>query len=289
MSCLPSASRGLTEAQREQIADLYLELLKKTLSRSLFDELFVPLSPKRGTLRSTVFAPVRRLLEARGLVLARSLRASESFATSPPARVPEAETLIGPVGIDNLRYCIEDVLRRDVPGDLIETGVWRGGASIFMRAALEAHGDVTRTVWAADSFQGLPSPDLTPHPEDAGDAGWAERDWLAIPLEEVKQNFARYGVLDERVQFLSGWFHETLPSAPIEQLALLRLDGDMYGSTMDALRFLYPRLSVGGYVIVDDYWLPRCKAAVDRYRADHGIVEELVQVDRAIAYWQRRL
>ena len=89
------------------------------------------------------------------------------------------------------------------------------------------------------------------------------------------------------MRFLVGWFHETLPSAPIERLALMRLDGDMYGSTMDALRFLYPKLSTAGYVIVDDYWLPGCREAVDEYRAEHGITEELVPVDRAIVYWQR--
>jgi O-methyltransferase len=275
-------------SDQQGAADLYLELLKKTLTRSLFDEVLIPVSPKPGTLKSTVFTPIRRLLTTRGLVLARSKATSDVFATSPPLRILNAETLIGPVGIDNLRLCIEDVLRGDVPGDFIEAGVWRGGAVIFMRAALEACGDETRTVWAADSFRGLPKPDLTRYPEDAGDEGWASAEWFAIPLDEVKQNFARYGLLDDRVRFLVGWFHETLPNAPIEQLALMRLDGDMYGSTMDALRFLYPRLSAGGYVIVDDYWLPGCRAAVDNYRAEHGIMEKLVPVDRAIVYWQRR-
>jgi len=231
--------------------------------------------------------PVRALLARRGLTLARSLVASDVFAESPPKEIRTADTLIGPVGIDNLRRCIDDVLRKDVPGDFIEAGVWRGGATIFMRGALEAYGDRTRTVWVADSFSGVPHPDLTPHSEDVGDETHTQ-EWLAVPLEVVTQNFMRYGLLDERVKFISGWFHETLPDAPVERLALMRLDADMYGSTMDALRFLYPRLSPGGYVIIDDYWLPPCRAAVDAYRAEHGITEELVPVDRAIVYWQRR-
>jgi hypothetical protein len=156
-----------------------------------------------------------------------------------------------------------------------------------MRAVLAAHGDTTRTVWVADSFEGLPTVDVTRHERDAGDDFWAEQGWLAVSQADVERTFERYGLLDEQVRFLPGWFHETLPDAPIERLSVLRLDGDMYGSTMDALRALYPRVSVGGFVIVDDYWLPQCRAAVDEYRAEHGITDPLVPVDRAIAYWRR--
>jgi O-methyltransferase len=271
----------------ERADHLYLDLLKRVLSRSLFDPIVDPVTPKGHTLAGAVFGPLRRLLATQSLVLARSKRASDVFAESPPLILNSAETLIGPAGLDNLQHCIEDVLSRGVPGDFIEAGVWRGGSVIFMRGALEAHGDDTRTVWAADSFRGLPSQDVSRYPQDAGERDWASEGWLSVSLDEVKQAFARYGLLDDRVRFLVGWFHETLPSAPIERLALMRLDGDMYGSTMDALRFLYPKLSPAGYVIVDDYWLPGCREAVDEYRAEHGITEELVPVDRAIVYWQR--
>jgi len=111
---------------------------------------------------------------------------------------------------------------------------------------------------------------------------------LAIPMEEVQLNFARYGLLDEQVRFLPGWFRDTLPSAPIEKLALLRLDGDLYESTMDGLVNLYPKLSVGGYVIIDDYGaIEACKQAVHDYRASHGITEEIHVIDWTGAYWQR--
>ena len=140
-------------------------------------------------------------------------------------------------------------------------------------------------MWVADSFAGLPARGTTRYAEDDTDFDWAAETWLNVSLDDVRATFDRFGLLDDCVQFLAGWFHETLPEAPIDQLALMRLDGDMYGSTMDALHRLYPLLSVGGYVVIDDYQLPKC--AVDEFRAAGGIDDELVQVDRAIVYWQR--
>jgi O-methyltransferase len=287
----PARSGADVGTRRRQLGEhtvhLYLDLLKKALSRGLFDPIVDPLTLKGGTLAAAMFRPLRALLATKRLVLGLSRSASDVFAESPPLTIASADTLIGPVGLDNLQRCIEDVLLREVPGDFIEAGVWRGGSVIFMRGALKAYGDDTRTVWAADSFRGLPSPEVSGYAQDATEKHWARENWMAVSLEEVKQAFVRYGLLDDRVRFLVGWFHETLPNAPIERLALIRLDADMYGSTMDALRFLYPKLSPAGYVIIDDYWLPGCRAAVDDYRAEHGITEELVPVDRAIVYWQR--
>jgi O-methyltransferase len=142
-------------------------------------------------------------------------------------------------------------------------------------------------VWVADAFQGLPRPDPERWPAEEGDEHWTQGE-LAVPLEEVQANFARYGLLDEGVRFLVGWLADTLPAAPIERLAVLRLDGDMYGSTMEALEALYPKLSVGGYVIIDDYGaIPRCKEAVTDFRAAHGIIDPMESVDWTGVYWQR--
>jgi hypothetical protein len=199
----------------------------------------------------------------------------------------QAHTMIGTRRLDNLQACVEDVLAGGVPGDLIETGVWRGGATIFMRALLEAYEDPDRKVWVADSFQGLPLPDPSRYPLDRGTEIFASYKELAIPLEKVKDNFARYGLLDERVRFLPGWFRDTLPVAPIERLAVLRLDGDMYESTMEALVHLYPKLSVGGYCIIDDYELPTCRCAVADYRKRQGISEPITTVDWAAVYWKK--
>lgn len=194
--------------------------------------------------------------------------------------------MIGLARLDNLQMCVTEVLRRNVPGDLVETGVWRGGATIFMRAVLKAYGDRTRVVWAADSFEGVPRPDHQRYPADAGDTLFSF-DELAVPLEIVRANFEKYGLLDGQVQFLPGWFRDTLPSAPIERIALLRLDGDLYESTMIALESLYPKVSAGGIVIVDDYALPTCKSAVDAFRSERGIADELQVIDWTGVYWQK--
>jgi O-methyltransferase len=198
----------------------------------------------------------------------------------------EAETMIGIRRLDNIEYCIETLIADAIPGDLIEAGVWRGGAAIFMRAVLKARGQNARTVWVADSFAGLPMPSRA-HPVDEGDRHHTFAQ-LAVPLEEVQRRFAQYGLLDEHVQFLKGWFKDTLPDAPIDRLALVRLDGDMYGSTIDALNALYPRLSPGGYVIVDDYALKGAREAVNDFRRDNAIEDPIEEIDWTGVFWRRR-
>jgi len=196
--------------------------------------------------------------------------------------------------LDNLQSCVVDVLERDVPGDLIETGVWRGGATIFMRAVLKAYGVTDRVVWVADSFEGLPKPNADKYPLEAkvhdGKVMGDIYKHFAIGLEEVKANFHAYGLLDEQVRFLKGWFKDTLRPAPIAKLSVMRLDGDYYESTMDALSVLYDRLSVGGYAIIDDYgedsWT-YCRKAVDEFRVARGIVDPMIRVDSKCYYWQR--
>src|SRR5262249_21656782 len=154
-------------------------------------------------------------------------------------------------------------------------------------AALKAYGDESRTVWVADSFEGLPRPDGR-FSQDRGDHHWRLKAVLGVPLEEVRQNFARYGLLDDRVRFLAGWFKDTLPTAPIERLALMRLDGDMYSSTMDALVNLYPKLAPGGYAVIDDYGaLPKCRQAVTDFRDQHGIADKIVTIDWTGVYWRK--
>ncbi len=199
----------------------------------------------------------------------------------------DGETMIGLSRLDNVQFCIEDILRNDIPGDLIETGVWRGGSTIFMRAALKAYGDETRTVWVADSFAGLPKPDPKVAPADRGDFHWQFEE-LAVSVDQVKANFARYGLLDDQVRFLAGWFSDTLPSAPIEKLALMRLDGDMYKSTMDALTALYAKLSPGGYCIIDDYGaIPACRQAVEEFRTAVGETAPMTVIDYSGVFWKK--
>lgn len=197
-----------------------------------------------------------------------------------------AETMIGIKRMDNLQYCIETVIRDSVPGDFIETGVWRGGACIFVRGLFKAHDVTDRTVWVADSFAGLPAPDGR-YAKDKGNKLFTKKE-LAITLETVQNNFEKYGLLDDKVKFLKGWFKDTLPTAQIEKLAVLRLDGDMYASTMDALNNLYPKLSPGGFCIIDDYSLWRCAEAVNDFRRDQGITEEMHKIDYTGMFWRKQ-
>ena len=152
---------------------------------------------------------------------------------------------------------------------------------------LKAHGISGRKVWVADSFQGLPQPKPEQFPQDAGDVHHTYEN-LKISQEFVRRNFERYGLLDEQVEFLPGWFQDTLPGAPVERIAVARLDGDMYESTIVALEALYDKVSPGGYIIIDDYnCVPGCQAAVDDFRKARGIREELRTVDWACSFWRK--
>ncbi len=263
------------------LGDLYLDLMRQCLTFMLWDAKDGSLLEMRGGPVYALAIGVKRLLR-----LVRPLDpALRAGGHDWPAL---AHTMVGTKRLDNVRDCIEDVLRNRVPGDLIEAGVWRGGVTIFMRAVLRAHGVRDRTVWVADSFAGLPKPDSARYPED-GCYDLSGFKSLAVPVDEVRANFARYGLLDGQVAFLEGWFRDTLPAAPIERLAVMRLDADLYESTMDALTNLYPRLSPGGYVIVDDYWnSPPCHRAVNDYRRQHGIEEPIVIVDWSGITWQKK-
>jgi O-methyltransferase len=267
--------------------EYYLDLLKRCLTRSLLGEDSVPVMPRRGTVKHALFQPARKWLASKDMEVVRRVQFDPTARAEGRDWPAKAESMIGLRRLDNIQNCIIDVLRRGVPGDLIETGVWRGGATIFMRAVLKAYGDTERKVWVADSFQGLPKPDPERWPADADDTFWTVEQ-LAVSLDEVKANFERYGLLDDRVCFLAGWFKDTLPTAPIERLALLRLDGDMYGSTMDALEALYPKVSPGGYVIIDDYGaIQNCKEAVEDYRNAHRIIDPMEWVDWTGVWWQK--
>jgi O-methyltransferase len=248
-------------------AHLYLDLMKKSITDTLFNE--EPEVPETGTSRF-IHDFSQHYIQGRAVSML------------PLSR------------LDNLQRCIVDVIQQGVPGDLIETGVWRGGSTIFMRAVLAAYGVKDRKVWVADSFEGLPEPDATKFPLEAqahsGPVMQKMFHHFAVGIDEVKNNFSRFGLLDDQVQFLKGWFKDTLPSAPIIRLAILRLDGDYYESTMDALNGLYDKLSVGGYVIIDDFgeneWT-YCRRAVDDFRNAHGITSPALRVDSKCYYWKK--
>ena len=281
----------------------YLELVKSTLSNQLYIELEAQLlmsvlcAAQDTVLDLKDFRDVRRDGDLIGHLLAAKQEGDTILLETPmPGRSPAVDgnlrnftefayTMVGRKRLDHLQSCVERVIDEDVPGDLIEAGVWRGGCCILMRAVLAAHGCNDRTVWVADSFAGLPvSPD-TPDQSYAMDA--SRLPVLAVSEDEVRENFSRFGLLDAQVRFLPGWFEESLPGAETGPLALLRLDCDLYSSTMSVLESLYDRVSSGGWVIIDDYGiLPPCKQAVDEFRKARKITCHLQEIDAHAVCWQ---
>jgi len=252
---------------QDRAAALYLDLLEQTLTGAILEDVgFTPGNPP---------PPVPPVYDQQ----------SRLFGRDWPSH---AHTMIGLTRLRHLRNLIMQVLAENISGDFIETGVWRGGACIYMRAVLAVYGVTNRRVWVADSFEGLPAPNSELYPADTGSALHQIR-YLAVSFEEVRKNFARYNMLDDQVMFLRGWFNDTLPKAPIQKLAILRLDGDLYESTIQALQSLYPKLTPGGFIIIDDYHdLPGCRKAVEDFRAHNAITDVLEDIDGQASFWRKR-
>ena len=195
--------------------------------------------------------------------------------------------MIGLKRLANLRMCVETILEDGIPGDLIETGVWRGGATIFMRAILKAHGVTNRSVWVADSFAGLPPPDTKRYPPDAG-ITLHQFPQLAVFVGTRTRQLPAVWVARRSSAVSQGLVSRHAAGSPIERLAILRLDGDLYESTILALDGLYGKLSAGGFVIVDDYNnVAACRQAVDDFRTEHGIRDAIQPIDWGGVFWRR--
>lgn len=267
----------------------YIELLKEVLIDKDNADRFqlTPHSPERSHFfKRLVVNTVINTLAKRKLIITGTNKDGIEQRENGLGWPINGYSMIGTKRLNNIQFCIESVVKNNVEGDFIETGVWRGGACIFARALFNIL-DKNRVVWVADSFEGLPKPNPELYPEDKGDDLYS-LEQLRISLEQVKKNFERFHLLDDKVIFLKGWFKDTLPSAPIDKLAIVRLDGDMYESTMDGLVNLYHKLSPGGFLIVDDYGvIPACKKAVHDFRALNGITEEIINIDDSGYFWQK--
>lgn len=274
-----------------ELQSLYLELLKKTIidfHRSGLTEYRPAVTGKKINLFVRPAMQLFQSMDNRKLTICEKVYYKHEDRLNGKDWPLYADSMIGYKRLSNVQDCVIDVINKNIEGDLIETGVWRGGAVIFMRGILKAYGIVDRTVWAADSFEGLPRPDAEKYPADKDDKFYTF-DELRVSLDIVKENFKKYGLLDEQVQFLKGWFKDTLPTAPVKKLAVLRLDGDMYESTMDALLHLYPKLSEGGYLIIDDWGsVHGCRKAVEEYRKQMGITEQIIPIDEDGIFWQKQ-
>ena len=197
-----------------------------------------------------------------------------------------AHTMMGRKRLDNIHYCIENIKTDNIEGDFIETGVWRGGGTILM-AGLNKYYQLNKKTYVADSFKGLPPPNEL-YPQDVTST-LHEWDILRVSVDDVKSNFDKYNLLDENVCFIEGFFENSLKTANINKLSLLRLDGDMYSSTIVCLEELYDKLSIGGYIIIDDYGCKavECKAAVDDFRQTRNIQTMMIPIDWTGVYWKK--
>ncbi len=289
---LSQLDASLSPVPADELRDLYLDLMRRSLTGALAEDNDSILGGVRTagspSLKKRVANSFGQLVQRYNFEIAYKKPYDAHLREIGQDWPSRAESMIGLRRMRNIQDCIAAIVADDVPGDLIETGVWRGGACIFMKANLKAWGDTTRKVWVADSFQGLPKPNAADFPADAGDR-LHEQTGLNVGVAQVRHNFERYGLLDDRVEFLVGWFRDTLPTAPVEQLALMRLDGDMYESTIQAIEALYPRLSPGGFCIIDDFGshASQAGAAIHDYRRAHGITEEIVDIDGFGAYWRK--
>lgn len=273
---LPAARAGLAAAREPRASGAGSEA--ETLRSAYLDLLKLCLCDLAGASTVSVGAMPG------GLVASRELRGDEVQLRSAGMDWPlQGLTMVGLGRLDDLQRCVESVVRDRVPGHLIEAGAWRGGASILMRATLDSLGEQDRTVWVADSFQGFRGSE----DQEADELDLSAYDFLAAPLGEVRDNFGRLGC-ERGVRFVPGFFEDTLPGLTDERWAIVRLDGDTYEATKTTLRCLYPGLSTGGYLIVDDYGaFEGCRQAVSEFRRDHGITEPLEEVDYTCVRWRR--
>ena len=268
----------------------YLQLLKKALVNLIYPEHELRLRYLEARPQTSDPLGVQRALRdvryADAASFAELVACKQDGQNFRRAVTRDAHTMVGLRRLDNIEWCAAQIFADGVAGDFLEAGVCQGGASIFMRALQVAYGQEHRRMWVADSFAGLPAPRRE---EDAGLDFIEERmPWLAASLAAVQDNFRTYDLLSEQVRFVAGWFSETLASSEAGQIALLRIDADLYESTRDVLLALYDRVTPGGFVIVDDYHAFRaCRTAVDEFRAERGIDGPLRRVDWTAVYWRK--
>jgi hypothetical protein len=266
---------------------MYTELLKKTLiDYHRTGTEYRPLYSVKAGWKRRLLRGLDRFLRIKDYAICKINNSNKETRENGGDWPAYAESMIGLKRMDNIEFCVNNIITDNIPGDLIEAGVWRGGATIFMKGLLTINNIKNRVVWVADSFRGLPKPNEKYKIDKESTLHTYEE--LAIPVDVVRKNFEKYGLLDNGVKFLEGYFSDTLPKASIKTLSLIRADGDMYESTMDILVNLYPRLSIGGYIIFDDFnTIEGCKEAVMEYRHTHNINETIIKIDESGVFWRK--
>ena len=272
--------------------DRYLWLLKRALVNLINPEDEQRLWLLSGTAGPPPEPPTQeylrdiRYLDPDGNAHLRRAKRVGTIIHNQPGRY--SHTMIGLQGLTAIERFAEALFEHDVPGDFVDAGTCRGGAAILMRALQNAFGESHHRVWVADSFSGVPASTSEVDIAAGLDLTASRYPWLAASLEMVRDNFRTYDLLDDRVRFLPGLFADTLTAAPIEQIALMRLDADLYSSTFEVLSALYDRVADNGVVIVDDYGgIKTCRRAVDAFREQRGITAPLQRINWTEVWWRK--
>jgi len=266
----------------------YIELLKKTLIdyQNIGKDEYYPIQQLPSSFLLKILKPLDKILRLKdfGIFKIRTIdKAKRIGGFDWPAT---AKTMVGLHRLNHLDDCLQILFQEKIEGDLVETGVWRGGVILLMAAILAEQNSSNRLIWAFDSFSGLPAPNSSKYPEDKG-LKLHKISLLTASLEEVKSNFAALDISTEQVRFVKGWFKDTLPENNVEKIALLRLDGDYYESTILALEYLYPKINTGGFLIIDDYFaFESCRKAVNDYRKRKKITIPIQKIDKEAVYWR---
>jgi O-methyltransferase len=206
-------------------------------------------------------------------------------------RAVQPYTMTSPEKIYAMIHAVRYVVRANIPGAIVECGVWRGGSTMAAAMALIKEGCSDRDLYLFDTYEGMPKPteiDMTPWNVRANEKFERTKrsddssEWCYSSLEEVKDNLASIGYSSDRIHFVKGKVEDTIPAMAPQEIALLRLDTDWYESTRHELVYLYPRLSHGGVMINDDYghWLGARKAT-DEYFAEQDINLLMGRIDYA--------
>jgi O-methyltransferase len=198
-------------------------------------------------------------------------------------------TMTSPERIYALAQAVRYVVRHEIPGDIVECGVWRGGSMMVVARMLLQLGDVGRRLYLFDTFEGMTPPtekDVLNSGRSAVDLLANEKKhvqtslWCCSPIDDVRQNLYRTGYSPEKVHFIKGRVEDTIPGDAPQSISILRLDTDWYESTRHELIHLFPRLSPGGVLILDDYgWWKGARQATDEYLEQHNLKLLLNRID----------
>jgi hypothetical protein len=184
-----------------------------------------------------------------------------------------------------LTRAVEYILAHDIPGAFVECGVWKGGSMMAVALALTRAGRRDRGLFLFDTYQGMPEPVAQDgegvRTEWEKNVAATHNGWNYAPLDEVRANLNTTGYPPEHLHYVVGKVEKTVPASAPETVALLRLDTDFYESTRHELEHLFPRLSRGGVLIVDDYGaFQGARLAVDEYLREKGICLLLNRIDQ---------